>query len=95
MPEQLPPRQQSEPSSQISVAIEVRELRLQTRLSFWKLARMAVVCPSMLCDWENGRRSLAPARQRRVRALVRSEFAKHVARDVELARRHGIAVRAP
>ena len=94
MPEELPPRQQPSQSSQINVATEVRELRLQTGLSFWKLARMAVVCPSLLCDWERGRRALAPARQRRVRALVRAEFAKHVARDVELARRHGIAAGA-
>jgi hypothetical protein len=74
------------------IAAEVRSLRMPIgTLPLARLARHCGTPASTLCDWERGRKSLRPSVQRQVRAIVRSEFAKHVVRVAELAARHGIA----
>lgn len=92
MPASLAEHQQSTPS-QLDVASEVRTLRLQTpNLPFLRLAKMVAIAPSVLCDWEKGKRGMNKARQRRVRAAVRGEFARHVVMANRLATAHGISV---
>ena len=91
MSTEIPAHQQSI-SPQLDIAAEVRDLRLLMRnLPLSRLGRMVGAAPSLLCNWERGRRAMTPKMQKRVREIVRARFAEHTARVVATAARHGVA----
>jgi predicted transcriptional regulator len=76
---------------QPSIAAEVRDMRmLMHDLPLTELSRLVGRAPSLLCDWERGRRPLSPKTQRHIRRIVRGRFGQHVARVISTARRHGV-----
>jgi hypothetical protein len=80
-------------TTQPNVAAEVRDLRSKMRerdLPLTELGRLVGAAPSLLCNWERGRRGMTPKMQRRVREIVRARFAEHVARVRAAAARHGV-----